>query len=100
MDKNKLTILACSGSILAATMFVDPSYAMPLQSFGDSNRQVLDGASVPENRVNIPTSTEDLVAPLSYERRLQQTAITKFGCGCNNCVSSIRQLVKAGELSV
>jgi hypothetical protein len=100
MDKNKLTILACSGSILAATLFADPSHAMPLQSFGDSNRQVLDGASLPENRVNTPRSTEDGVSPLSYERRLQQTALSKFGCGCTNCVTAVRKLVKSGELSV
>ncbi len=100
MDKNKLTILACSGSILAATLFTDPSHAMPLQNFGDSNRQVLDGASLPENRINTPQSTEDSVSSLSYERRLQQTALSKLGCGCTNCVSSIRQLVKSGELAI
>jgi hypothetical protein len=100
MDKNKLTTLACAGSILAATLFADPSQAMPLQSFGDNNRQVDDSASLPENRVNIPRSTEDAVSPLGYERRLQQTALTKFGCGCTNCVSSIRKLVKSGELEI
>ena len=100
MDKNKLTMLACSGSLLAATLFADPSHAMPLQSFGDSNRQVLDGAFLPENRVNTSQATEDGVSPLNYERRLQQTALSKFGCGCTNCVSSIRQLVKSGELAI
>jgi hypothetical protein len=100
MDKNKLTILACSGSILATTLFVDPSQAMPIQGFGDRNRQVLDGVSLPENRVNTPQSIEDEISPLNYERRLQQTALAKFGCGCTSCVSSIRQLVKAGELAV
>jgi hypothetical protein len=100
MDKNKLTILACSGSILAATLFTDPSHAMPLQGFSDNNRQVGDGSSLPESRVNIPRSTEDSFSGLSYERRLQQTAVTKFGCGCTNCISSIRQLVKSGELAI
>lgn len=96
MDKNKLTVLACAGSILAATLFTDPSHAMPLQNFGDNNRQVIDEVSLPEHRI----STEDTISPLNYERRLQQTAITKFGCGCTNCVSSIRQLVKSGELAI
>lgn len=100
MDKNKLTMLACSGSLLAATLFADPSHAMPLQSFGDSNRQVLDGASLPENRINTPQSTEDGISPLNYERRLQQTALSKFGCGCTNCVTAVRKLVKSGELAV
>jgi hypothetical protein len=100
MDKNKLTMLACSGSLLTATLFADPSHAMPLQSFGDSNRQVLDGASLPENLVNTPRSTEDGVSPLNYERRLQQTALSKFGCGCTNCVTAVRKLVKSGELAV
>ena len=116
MDKNKLTIIACSGSILAATLFTDLSHAMPLQSFGDylrhkadakangrrcqRNRQVLDGASLPENRVHTPRSTEDGILPLNYERRLQQTALSKFGRGCTNCVSAVRKLVKSGELAV
>ena len=114
MDKNKLTIIDCSGSILAATLFT-PSHA-PLQSFGDylrhkadakangrrcqRNRQVLDGASLPESRVNTPRSTEDGISPLNYERRLQQTALSKFGRGCTNCVSAVRKLVKSGELAV
>jgi hypothetical protein len=100
MDKNKLTILACSGSILAATLLTDPSHAMPLQSFGNSNNQVIDGVSLPGNRVNSSQSIEDAVSPLSYERRLQQTALSKFGCGCTNCVGSIRQLVRSGELAI
>jgi hypothetical protein len=102
MNKNKLTIIACSGSILAATLFATSSYATPQQNFGDGNRnrQVIDGASLPENRFNTPSSTENFISPLSYERRLQQTALTKLGCGCNNCVSAIRKLVRAGELSI
>lgn len=100
MDKNKLTMLACSGSLLATTLFADPSQAMPLQIFGDSNRQTLDDTSVPENRINLPQSTEDGISPLNYERRLQQTALSKYGCGCTNCVTAIRKLVKSGELAV
>ena len=100
MDKNKLTVIACTGSILAAALFTDPSYAMPLQSFGDRDLQVVDGASVPENRVNNPQSTEDGISPLNYERRLQQTALSKFGCGCTNCVTAIRQEVKSGKLAI
>ena len=100
MDKNKLTVLACAGSILAATLFADPSHAMPLQNYGDTSRQTDDGVSLPANRVNTPQSTEDAISPLSYERRLQQTALSKYGCGCTNCVSAVRKLVRAGELSV
>ena len=100
MDKNKLTVIACAGSILAATLFTDPSHAMPLQSYGDTSRQSDDGISFPANRVNTPRSTEDAISPLSYERRLQQTALSKFGCGCTNCVTAVRQLVRSGELSV
>ena len=100
MDKNKLTIIACSGSILAATLFTDPSHAMPLQNYGDTSRQTGAGVSLPANRVNTPESAEDAISPLSYERRLQQTAVSKFGCGCTNCVSAVRKLVRAGELSV
>ncbi|WP_310481158.1 hypothetical protein [Chamaesiphon sp. VAR_48_metabat_403] len=62
--------------------------------------QVVDGASVPENRVNTSQSTEDGISPLNYERRLQQTALSKFGCGCTNCVTAIRQEVKSGELGI
>ena len=101
MDKNKLTVIACTGSILAAALFTDPSHAMPLQSFGDRDRQnFVDGVSVPENRVNTSQSTEDGISPLNYERRLQQTALSKFGCGCTNCVTAIRQEVKSGELAI
>jgi hypothetical protein len=97
MDKNKLTVIACSGSLLAATLFTDPSDAMPLQNFSNSDRQILNGSSP---LVNTPLFTEDGISPLNYERRLQQTAISKFGCGCANCVTTIRREVKSGELAL
>lgn len=100
MDNKQLTMLACSGSLLAATLFADPSHAMPIQSFGDSNRQVIDGAFVPENIVNTRQLAEDGISPFNYERRLQQTAVSKFGCGCTNCVTTVRKLVKSGELAI
>ncbi|AFY92240.1 hypothetical protein [Chamaesiphon minutus] len=100
MDKNKLTVMACSGSILAAALLTDPSYAIPLQNSGDSNRQIINGSSISENRVNTLQSIEDGISPLNYERRLQQTAIAKFGCGCTNCVTTIRQELKSGELAI
>lgn len=100
MDKNKLTVIACSGSLLAATLFTDPSYAILLQNFSNSDRQILNGSSPLENRVNTPLFTEDGISPLNYERQLQQTAISKFGCGCTNCVTTIRPEVKSGELAI
>jgi hypothetical protein len=36
----------------------------------------------------------------SYQRRLQLAAFNKFGCGCPNCVSAIRELVKLGESTI
>ena len=101
MVKNQLTIIACSGSILAATLFTSPSHAMPLPSFSDGNRQIVGGLSL-EQRVNPLQSTQadDQISPSNYEKRLQQAAFAKFGCGCGNCVSTIRQQIRSGELSI
>jgi hypothetical protein len=74
--------------------------SMPLQNFGDRHLQIDDGSALSAQRVNTPQSLEDGISPLNYERRLQQTAIAKFGCGCTNCVTTIRQEVKSGELAI
>ncbi|WP_310425691.1 hypothetical protein [Chamaesiphon sp. VAR_48_metabat_135_sub] len=41
-----------------------------------------------------------MITPASYEQRLQLAAVSRFGCGCASCISSIRQLVKSGEMAV
>ncbi len=105
MIDRKLTMLACSGSILATTLFAIPSYGMPGASSPqlDSTRETLHQrvASARSQRISTPPSTHGgMITPASYERRLQLAAISRFGCGCANCVTSIRQLVKSGELAV
>jgi hypothetical protein len=96
---NKLTLLACSGSILATTLFGMPSDALPDPSLNNRAPQL---AAAPMSRVKTVRPTHGAEMPIhgSYEKRLQQAAIGRFGCGCANCVSSIRALVRAGQISV
>ena len=93
MANNKLTLLACSGSILATTLFGMPSQGMPRSSFGDGSQRI------EQTTTSEPAQSEAITTPASYERQLKQAAVAKFGCGCTNCVSSIRQLVRSGTLS-
>ena len=96
MEANKLTVLACSGSILAATLFGSPSYGMPVQSTKGGERQIASLAVRAGHSTKIRQSdrNEQSLLSASYQRRLQLAAFTKFGCGCPNCVSAIRELVK------
>jgi hypothetical protein len=97
---NKLSLLACSGSILATTLFGMPSEALPAPSLNSRAPQL---AAAPLNRFKAVRSTHTEEMPIhgsSYEKRLQQAAIGRFGCGCANCVTSIRALVRAGQISV
>jgi hypothetical protein len=94
---NKLTLLACSGSILATTLFGMPSEALQASSF---NNPQLASASISRSKAIRPTHSEEMLTPKGYEKRLQQAAIGRFGCGCANCVTSIRALVQAGQISV
>jgi hypothetical protein len=96
---NKLTLLACSGSILATTLFGMPSEALPAPSL-DSRAPQLASASISRSKAVRPTHSEEMLTPKGYEKRLQQAAIGRFGCGCANCVTSIRALVQAGQISV
>ncbi len=105
MIDKRLTMLACSGSILATTLFAAPSYGMPVASSPqiDAAREILHQrvASARLQRLSTPASTHGGTTILkNYDRRLQLAAIDRFGCGCVNCVRSIRQLVKSGKLSV
>jgi hypothetical protein len=94
MANNKLTLLACSGSILATTLFGMPSHGMPLSNFGDGSQRI------ERTTTSEPTQSEEIATPANYEKKLKQAAVNKFGCSCTNCVSSIRQLVRSGTLSV
>ena len=102
METNKLTIMACSGSILAATLFGSPSYGMPVQNATGGERQVASSAVRPGHSTNMRRSdrNEQSLLSASYQRRLQVAAFSKFGCGCPNCITAIRELVKSGESTI
>ena len=102
MEMNKLTIAACSGSILAATLFGTPSQGMPLQHTNSGEGQLVSLAARHSNKANIrqPNEQGQSLLSASYQRRLQVAAFTKFGCGCSNCVSAIRELVKSGKTAI
>ncbi len=96
---HKLTLLACSGSILATTLFGMPSQALPAPSL-NSRAPQLAAAPMSQSKAIRPTHVEEMPIHGSYEKRLQQAAIGRFGCGCANCVSSIRELARAGQIFV
>ena len=102
MEINKLTLVACSGSILAATLFGTPSQGMPLQSIKSDEGQIVSLAARHGSRANIRQQNEQAQSLLSasHQRQLQQAAFVRFGCGCPNCVSAIRELVQAGETTI
>ena len=102
MEINKLTIAACSGSILAATLFGTPSQGMPLQHNRSGEGQLVSLATRHGNKANIrqPNEQGQSLLSASDRRRLQIAAVTKFGCGCPNCVSAIRELVRSGESAI
>jgi hypothetical protein len=96
---HKLTLLACSGSILATTLFGTPSEALPAPSL-NSRAPQLAAAPMSRSKAIRPTHSEEMLTPKGYEKRLQQAAIGRFGCGCANCVTSIRELARTGQLAV
>ena len=102
MEINKLTIAACSGSILAATLFGTPSQGMPLQSLKSGEGQILSLAARKEIRANVRQLNQSgqSLSSASYQRQLEQAAFTKFGCGCSSCISAIRELVRSGEVAI
>lgn len=102
MEANKLTVIACSGSILAATLFGSPSYGMPVQNVKGAEGQITSSAVRQGHSANVQRSDrhEQSLLSASYQRRLQIAAFNKFGCGCSNCVTAIRKLVGSGESTI
>ena len=94
MEPNKLILIACASSLITTIAFTAPSHAMPIQDFGAGSQSV-DRAAMPQL-----TQTEDRVTPGSYEKRLEQASLARFGCGCASCLSATRQLVQTGEISL
>lgn len=101
MEANKLTIIACSGSLLAATLFGSPSYGIPLQSTKGGEGQIASLAvrSGHSTKIRQSDRNEQLLLSASYQRLFQLAAFSKFGCGCPNCVSA-RELIKSGESTI
>lgn len=99
MMNDKLTQLACSGSILAISLFGSPSDAKPAPKFSERVPQL---AVAPMSKIKTVRLVHTGYVPMtgSYERRLQQAAFSRFGCGCANCITSIRQLIRADQLSI
>ena len=100
MEINKLTIAACSGSILAATLFGTPSQGMPLQKISSGEGQLISSAPRHNSKANIRQPNEQSLSSASGQRRLQVAAFAKFGCGCPNCISAIRELVKSDKTAI
>jgi hypothetical protein len=96
---DKLTIIACSGSILAATLF---SNSGGLISAGESSTAQRSTAKSPDISAAVEKidfaeaqrlaqqspATTDRDAASSYEARKQQAALARFGCGCESCCAS------------
>ena len=70
-----------------------PSQGMPRSSFSEGSQRI------EQTTTSESAQSEAITTPASYERQLKRAAVNKFGCGCTNCVSSIRQLVRSGTLS-
>ncbi len=70
-----------------------PSQGMPRSSFSEGSQRI------EQTTTSESAQSEAITTPASYERQLKRAAVNKFGCGCTNCVSSIRQSVRSGTLS-
>jgi hypothetical protein len=95
--KDSLTLLSCTGSAALVLMMGSGVNALMPPNLGD------DGNS----RIGIQTSsttTSQEDAPVSIRQtvnaRLKQLAQTKLGCTCTNCISTVRQMVQEGTLSL
>ncbi len=96
---DQLTIIACSGSILAATLFSNSGG--PISAGGASTAQrsttkSLDVSAAVEKvdfaeaqrLAQQSTTATDQNAASRYEARKQQAALARFGCGCESCCAS------------
>jgi hypothetical protein len=96
MRKDSLTFLGCTGSVALVLMVSSGAKAlMPLNVGSDGNSRV-------GIQTNSGTPQED--APIytrqTIETQLKQLSQTKLGCTCTSCVSTIRQMVQDGTLSI
>lgn len=107
MNKNILTLLACSGSLIATIS--TPSYAIMRPGTNDglssSNSSPVSGVSgQEENRYSNPSAEESpqqsQPAKQSMEMRFQQLSQQTFGCGCANCLTATKKMLKEGSLSL
>jgi hypothetical protein len=106
---NQLTVVACSGSILAATLFANSSSTISSGGSGNAQRSTAKPPSVSgsTNTINFAeakrlaqqsTPAAARTAESSYEERKQQAALARFGCGCEGCASASIGIVEEGQV--
>jgi hypothetical protein len=96
---DQLTIVACSGSILAATLFSNSGGPISLGESSSAQRSManspdvsaavekIDFAEAKRLAQQSPAATDRDDAS-SYEARKEQAALSRFGCGCETCCAS------------
>ncbi len=96
MRKDSLTLLSCTGSAALLLMIGSGAKALMPSNIGDDgNPRIGVQTNLTPTQEDAPISTRQTV-----EAKLKQLAQTKLGCICANCVSSVRQMIQKGELSL
>ena len=91
---DQLTIIACSGSILAAVLFSSSASAIPAQG-SDSQNNALTAQTVTKigfKDAKIPTQqstqAENNIPAASDKQQNQQNTCAMLSCGCMSCTSA------------
>jgi hypothetical protein len=109
MNKNALTLLGCSGSLIIALGVANLAEADTTQP---SETNAAEPAGFVEITFSAPQapSTSQLAAPFSANPQyanvdpasdtIGDLAITKFRCDCNACRVAVVQMLQTGQLAL
>jgi len=96
MNRDVLTLLACSSSLAFIALMNSPANAlMPPGSEGGV------GSKVDSPTVNQALSQEGVSQPAQVtDARIRQLSQATFGCTCAVCMGKVRQMLQQGQLSI
>ncbi|MCC3404684.1 MAG: hypothetical protein JGK17_03670 [Microcoleus sp. PH2017_10_PVI_O_A] len=96
MNKNLLTLLGCSGSLILTLLAVNPANASTPNSQNrsiDPNGEIAvnPGTNQDESQSSLPEINSDKIGNL---------AVLTLGCDCNGCRVQVLQMIEQGRLTL
>lgn len=95
MNRNLLTLLSCSSSLLMVCAANPAKAILPPGTLDNASKVDVLSTSQPTSSEQAPQASIQ-----TQGDRVKQLAASIFGCTCANCVNAVQQMIQQGSLQL